>query len=104
MKMNPEFCLTPRRTEAPCAAFGWRQYADGDKLSLRHRSDHHLRNALAAADGKGGAAVIDQEHRDLAAIIGIDGSRRVQNGDAMFGRKARARSYLRLEPLRQRDR
>ena len=48
--------------------------------------------------------MVDQEDLDLAPIVAVDRPRRVQHGDTMFARKARARADLRLEARRQGNR
>ena len=48
------------------------------------------------ADRERLAAEIDQQHHDLAAIVGVDGAGAVEHGDAMLEREARARAHLRL--------
>src|SRR5208283_1878619 len=45
-------------------------------------------------------AEIDQQHADFAAIIGIDRSRRVEDGDAVIAREPRPRPHLGFVILR----
>ena len=59
---------------------------------------------VAARDGEILLAVIDQDHLDLTAIVGIDGPWRVQHRHAMLRRKPRAGAYLYFVPFRDRDR
>src|ERR1044072_4955363 len=47
-------------------------------LQPRHRRHPHLRDAIAALDGEDLLAVVDQDHADLAAVIGVDRAGRVQ--------------------------
>jgi hypothetical protein len=47
-----------------------------DELSPLEPRENQLRDALAVRHGEGLAAVVDQDHADLAAVIGIDGPRR----------------------------
>ena len=47
--------------------------------------------------------VIDQKHLDLAAIVGVDRARRVEDGDAMLAGEAGARPHLALIAVRERD-
>src|SRR5689334_17934759 len=53
-------------------------------LQPGHRGHHQLRDAIAAADGEDLLSVIDQDHADFAAIIGVDRARRIQGGDAVL--------------------
>src|SRR4051812_29824019 len=87
--------LLPGRTEAATAALSRRERHHGNEFRLDHGSDHHLRDALAAPNRKRRIAVIDQEHADLAAIIGVNGAGRVQHRDAMLSGKTGARPDLR---------
>ena len=96
--------LSARSTQTAAAAAGLGQQIDGIELRLHHRRDHHLRDALAAANRKRFRAVIDQDDLDLAAIVGIDGAGRVQHGDAVLRGEPRAWPHLRLEAFGQRDR
>ena len=48
------------------------------------RRDNELRDLHAARDREGRFSVIDQDRRDLAAIIGIDRARRVQHVTPCF--------------------
>ncbi len=69
----------------------------------RDRSDNELGDPHAALDAKGFFAEIDENHRDLAAIIGIDGAGAVQHGDAMPRGETGAWPDLGLEALRKGD-
>src|ERR1700732_4835680 len=93
----------PGRTEAPTAPIGRGKLRRGNEFHADYGRNHHLRDALAAPDRKRRVAVVDQEHADLAAIIGVDRARRIQHSDAVLGGEARARSNLRLVAWRQRD-
>ena len=66
--------------------------------------DHELGDALAAADVNGSDAEIDQQHFDLAAIVGVDGAGAVQNRDPGFQGEARAWAKLGLVAWRQLER
>src|SRR5436190_2355542 len=63
-----------------------------------------LCNSHAAADAERLLAQIDQDHADFAAIVGVDGARRVGHGDAVLGGQPRAGPDLGLEAQRQGDR
>src|SRR4051794_37265683 len=47
--------------------------------------------------------MVDQEHADFATIVGVDGARRVQHGDAVLCGEPGARAHLRLVSLWQCD-
>lgn len=63
--------------------------------------DDHLGDAFAVLDGEGFLSVIDQQHFDFTAVVGIDGTRTVEHGDAVFEGEAAARPYLRFIPFGQ---
>ena len=71
---------------------------------LEHRRRHQLRDPLAAADLERLAAEVGEDHLHLAAIIVVDRSRRVEAGDAVLERKARARTHLDFIALGNGDR
>src|SRR3546814_2298048 len=66
-----------------------RAHRPGDAGVCGH---HHLRNAAAALDDEGLVAVVDQDDADLAAVVGIDGPRRIQHRDAVLEGEAGARA------------
>src|SRR6185437_8998075 len=71
----------------------------------RFRPAHdELGDARAARHRKRLPSVVNEQNPDFAAIIGVDGSRRVEHGDALFQRQPRARPDLALEARRQFDR
>ena len=94
----------PRATEPSCAAVGLVERVGLFKHRLKSRRDNHLGDAVAAIDDEILRAVIDQNHFQLAAVIGVDRARRVDAGYAEFRRKPRARAHLRLPARRQRNR
>src|ERR1700687_5030570 len=98
MKMWPLFdCKSaPGRTEAPTAPIGRGKLRRGNEFHTDYGRNYHLRDALAAPDRKRRVAVVDQEHADLAAIIGVNRAGRVQHGDAVLRCQPRARPELRL--------
>ena len=63
--------LVPGRAIPSAAAVGRRKRGHGNELRLRHRRNHHLRDALTTPNRERRIAVIDQEHGDLAAKHGI---------------------------------
>src|SRR4029077_10118197 len=86
---------------APRGGFQRGGLAPFDSGIWRH---HELRDLHAARDGESLTAVVDQNGRHFAAIIGIDGSRRVQHCHAMTKREPRTRAHLSFEPFRERQR
>src|SRR5258706_858779 len=69
------------------------------------RGHHELRDLHPARDGESFRTMVDQDGRHLAAIIGIDGSGRVQHRHPMAERQSRSWPHLSFEPFgkRQRD-
>ena len=63
--------------------------------------DDDLRDLHAARDGERLFAVIDEDGFDLAAIVAVDGAGRVEHGDAVIEREARARRAPGFVSLRQ---
>src|SRR5699024_1306327 len=54
--------------------------------------DHQLGDAVAAGHTQRGLRVeVDQRNPDLATVAGIDGARRVDDGDPVLARQTRAR-------------
>src|SRR5688500_10525219 len=68
---DPSRRLDSRGAETAGAACGLIQCGLLRPLQPGYRRHHHLRDAIAALDGEGLLAVIDQDDADLAAIIGI---------------------------------
>ncbi len=54
------------------------------------RGDNQLSNSRASAQFKGFAPEIREKHTDFPAIVGIDRSGRIQNGDAVLARPAQS--------------
>ena len=76
---------------------------DLDQFGLLMAGDHHLGDLVAARDHKHLVAVIDQDGLDLAAIVAVDGAGRIQAGDAVVERQARAWPHLRFHTQGQLD-
>jgi len=70
----------------------------GDKLNLytSDGSDDQLGDPIAAIDGEGFGAMVNEEHTELASIVGVDGAGRVQHCDTVFGGEAAAGANLAL--------
>ena len=73
--------------------------ADLENLYLCNGCDNHLGDAHAAFDHEILLAQIGEDDFDLAAIIAIHRSRRVEAGDAVLDGKAGARADLRFKAL-----
>ena len=67
------------------------------ELRVRHGADHELRDAVAARDGEGRLPVVHQHHLELAAVVGVDGPRRVEHRHPVAQRQPGARAHLALE-------
>src|SRR5258706_14546811 len=89
-----------RMAETTVAALGPIQIVHFDDLHHRHRYDEHLGDAHPALDDEFFAPEVDQRHLDLAAVVGVDGSGRVDHGDAVPAGQAAAGADLRLVSVR----
>src|SRR5215469_570191 len=76
------------RAEAARAAHRRRQLAHDLPFCAADRRNDELRDALAARDRHRRAAKIGEDDADLAAIIGVDRARAVEDGDAVAEREA----------------
>ena len=76
--------------------FGFIQLFYLDEIALFVLGKHHLGDALPVVDDEVFLREVDEQHHDFAAIVGINGARRVEHGDAMLQGKTAARTYLRL--------
>jgi hypothetical protein len=84
-----------RAAEAPGSARGLAQLVDFIELGQRHCGRNELGDALAAADGEGLAAMVDEQDLQFAAIIAVDRAGGVGNADAMLeGRPERGRTWI----------
>src|SRR5262245_20155796 len=91
------------RAESACGPLAGWQAVRHLPSRPRDRCDDQLCDAIAASHGVGAVAVIDEDHADLAAIVGVDGAGAVEHGDAGLESEAGAGPYLRLELRGQRD-
>src|SRR6478609_480246 len=78
----------PRRAEAASAACGVAELRDLDDGDMLHAGNNKLSNTIATTDGERLGAVVDKQQHDLAAIIGIDGARTVEQRHAMLQGKS----------------
>jgi hypothetical protein len=67
------------------------------ELCLYHFGKDHLGDSHAARHGKSFLRMIDHDHLDLAAIVGVDRAGGIEEGDAVFDREAAPRTDLGLE-------
>ena len=70
------------------------ELADYKEFALLMACYHHLGYALTVVHGEVGVGEIDEQHHDLAAIVGIHSAWSVEHGDAMLKGKTAARAYL----------
>jgi hypothetical protein len=69
--------------------------------SLHRRCNDQLRNPHASLDSKRLVTVVYEDDLDFSAIVGVDGTGRIEHGDAMSHGEARARPHLALGATRQ---
>src|SRR4030043_1458013 len=69
-----------------------------------NRGDDHLGNPVSITDGERFLAEIDQEDTDLSSVIGIDGSRRIDDADSLLDGESASRSDLAFKSLRNSNR
>ena len=83
---------------------GARQPFDLDEPRSLEPLEHQLGDAITARHlDSGGGVEVDQQHLDLAAITGVDGSRRVHDGHPALSRKTRTGVNQRDITSRQRN-
>ena len=81
------------------STFGFIELINLDEIALFVLGQHHLGYTFAIIDYEILCREIDEQNHDFAAIIGIDGSRRIQYGNAMLQSQTAARTNLRFIPL-----
>ena len=96
--------LTVPSSRSPRRRGSFRQAPDLAEARLEHRRRHQLRDPLAPPDLERLAAEIGEDHLHLAAIIVVDRAGRVEAGDAVLEREARARPHLHFIALGNGDR
>src|SRR5436305_1958282 len=87
---------TTWRRDPPGPPHGLVEAADFLERRVLHRCRHELGNPVSARDREGRVAEIGEDHLHLAAIVAVDRARRVEAGDAVLEREARARADLDL--------
>ena len=95
--------LPPRGAEAARPARRVVEALDLDRRGLHEGRDQQLGDPHPPGHRERLGPQIDQNDPDLAAIVAIDGPRRVQHGDAVLGGKAGARPHLPLVAGRHGD-
>lgn len=70
---------------------------DFDQLGADDGGENELRNAIAAPDDQGLGAEVDHKDADFAAIVGVDGAGRINQGQPFTQRAPATRSHLTLE-------
>ena len=89
-------------TEAAGSPFGVVQHFHRLPDDLAVSRDHHLADTLPVIDGKRFGREVYQDYADLAAIVRIDSTRRVQQCDAILQCQAATGAHLCLIAFRQR--
>lgn len=90
-------------SESSGTAFGVGQFGYFHYFGCLMFGDDHLAYTLAGFDGLWLAAEIDEYHAHLAAVVGIDGTRGIEDSEAAFECQTAARTNLRLVACRQFD-
>lgn len=78
-------------TEAASATLAFVERFDDFEVSLHHRHQHQLGDALANRDGERRVAAVPARHHQLALVVRIDQADQVAQHDAVFMAQARAR-------------
>lgn len=91
--------LPPRMSEAACPAFRIIEHLYFEPLGLLVAGNHHLGNPFTIFNNKRFVGKINEDDTNLAAIVGIDGARRIEDGDSFLQSQAAARTYLRFKTL-----
>lgn len=79
-------------------AFGLIKLLDHNEFALFVPCDHHLGDALTIVDYKVFLRQVYQADPEFAAIVGVNGTRRIENGYPMPQRQAATRPDLSLKP------
>ena len=92
-----------RRAESALCPLGLGKRVDQAQLGLHDGCDDYLGDPHAALQAESFFPSIEENDLDLAAIIAVDRSRRIEHGHAMFRGQSRTRANLRLVASRQFD-
>ena len=79
------------------------QIVSFDPLDGQMTHEHGLGDPVARVYGKRDIRGIEEQNHELATIIGIDSTRRVQHGDAVFEGESASRADLDMAVARRRD-
>ena len=90
-------------SESSGASFRFVEYFFGLPCHVRMGGNNHLANPLAVVYCERFVRQVHQNNADLAAIIGIDRTRRVQQRNPVFERQSATRTYLSLVSFGQCD-
>ena len=88
-------------TITACTTLSFIQLLHLDEVALFVLGKHHLCYALTIIDDEVLLREVDEQHHDFATVIGIDGTRSIEHGDAMLQSETATRSYLRFITSRQ---
>lgn len=91
-----KFSVFPRVTESAGSPFGIVEDFDRFPFYLLAGGNDHLTDPFAIVDDKGFVRQIDEDNSDFPPIVGIDGTRRIQQGDSMFDGQSAPGTHLGL--------
>src|SRR5262245_3220906 len=89
------------RAEAAPPAHRGGKFLGRNDLGVGYRGNDELREPLATADHERLIAMIDDDHHQFAAVVGIDGARAVEEREPVPQGKSRRGGPLRLVAARQ---
>jgi hypothetical protein len=92
--------LPSTTTKSTSATASRRKRFHRSKGGALNPGDDHLGNAHSASHPKRLAAEVHQRHHQLTAVVAVDRSRRIGQGDPVAKGQARPRPDLTLVPLR----
>ena len=85
-------------TVASGSTLGVVEFASKLKFALFVACYHHLRDAFALGNDEVVGGKIDKQHAYLAAIVGINGAGRVEDGDSMLQSQTTSGTHLEAAP------
>ena len=88
-------------TKPADASFGSAYALDRKPMYCFHLLNDHLGDTVAMGNGMLFGGEVDEDDFELAAVVGIDGTRGVQAGYSMFKCQPAAGPYLRFIALRK---
>ena len=96
-RVSPRALLFPCMPEAAIAPFGIAQVFCRDPFHAFVPGHYHLGDPVSVPDAEILIGEVDQDDFYLAPVVGVDGSRRVEHGDAVLGGQPAAGADLSLE-------